>query len=166
MLAGTTALHQRSQFADRLRPQRAPAGLVPFAPNQDRGRIAVRYLGQRQVADLDLGRFVGPSAGIVQEQEQCMIPTALSGRHVRRCEHGIHLRLFQVRDQRFRGLLERYRPHLSAPFDQLRSVQPDEPGQRVNRGQTLIASGNSASAILFQVAQELSYAVGRHVDHV
>ena len=82
VFARITALHQRSQFADRLRPQRAPAGLVPFAPDQDRGQVAVGYLRQRQVADPNLGRFIGPGTGVVQEQEQRMIPTALGGRHV------------------------------------------------------------------------------------
>ena len=87
VLARVTALHQRRQFADRLGPQRAPAGLVPLAPDQDRGQVAVGHLRQGQVLDPDLGRFIGPSAGVVQEQQQGMVPTALGRRQVRRRQH-------------------------------------------------------------------------------
>ena len=119
--------------------------------------------GKVRSLDPDLGRFIGPGPGVVQEQQQGMVPTALGRRQVRRREQGIHLRLLQVRDQRPRSLLERHRPHLPAPLDQLRRVQADEPGQGMDRGQPLVPGGDPASPLLLQVAQELSHTVGRHV---
>jgi hypothetical protein len=73
------------------------------------------------------------------------------------------VRFFQVGNQRTRALLERHGPYLSAPFDQFRCVQSDEPSQCVDRGQTLVARGDSTSSPFLQVGQELAHVIGRHV---
>src|SRR4029077_12526513 len=65
VVAWAPALHQRGQFPNHLRPQRTPTGLVSFASDQNRGQITVGNLWQYQVADSNLGGFIGPSARVV-----------------------------------------------------------------------------------------------------
>jgi hypothetical protein len=93
-----------------------------------------------------------------------MIPTPLSRRPVGGVKQGVHFWLFQVRDDRPRGFLERHRADASVPFDPLGGVQTNEPGQRVNGGQTLVACGDRTGALLLQLGQELAQAVGRQVE--
>jgi hypothetical protein len=78
-----------------------------------------------------------------------MIPTALSGRQIRRCKQSIHLGLFQVCDQCSRGLFERHGPHVTGPLNQLWSVLTDEPRQSVDSSRALIARGNFAAPLVF-----------------
>lgn len=97
VFAGITVLNKVGEFTHGLRPQRAPTRFVAFATDQDAGQVAVGHERQRQVADADLGSFIGASAGVVQEQEQRMIATTLSGRHFGRREHEVQLRFLRSR---------------------------------------------------------------------
>ena len=58
VLGRVTVPHQHHQLADRLDPERAPAGPIPFAPDQDRCQVALGHVRQGQVLDAGLGRLI------------------------------------------------------------------------------------------------------------
>ena len=55
------------KFAHRESPQRTETQLVALAANLHRGMVPAWCLGETEVADAELRRFIGSSAGIVEE---------------------------------------------------------------------------------------------------
>jgi hypothetical protein len=107
--------------------------------------------------------FISPSASIVKEQQQRLIPATLRRVPVRGREQGVHFLLLQVTDRDHRGLFERYDTDLAAPFDVLWTVQADEVSQRMDCGQALVARPHSTAPLFFDFLKEGPNPIGREV---
>jgi hypothetical protein len=101
-----------------------------------------------------LGDLVGPSASVVQEQKRRVVPTALGSALVGCFQQRIQLILFQVPNQRARGLLRRDGPNLTGPFQVFRAAQTNESRERTDCRETLITRGDLALASLLQILEE------------
>jgi len=165
MLAFTTTVNERSQFVNRLWPQRTTAGLVSLSVDENGRGVAVGCDTEVEVADPYLGYLVGPSASVVHEQKYCVVPTALGSATVGRFPQRIHLVRFQVPDQRARDLLRRDALNLTDPFQVFRAVLTDESRQGTNRSETLISCGNPATVSFFQVSEKRPGAGWRYILH-
>src|SRR5262249_49665768 len=82
VLAFRTILDEGEQLLDRPGPQRTAPLLVTLAVNQYGRGVTARRLSQVQVGDAHVRNFVGPGAGVVQEQQHGVIATALSRRYI------------------------------------------------------------------------------------
>src|SRR5437762_5573188 len=68
-----------------------------------------------------------------------MIPASLLGTLIRCIQQCIHFRLLEICDCRLRCSLAWNGAELPAPLDALGTMQPNKAGQRVDRGQPLVA---------------------------
>jgi len=119
-----------------------------------------------KIADADVGGFIGAGSGIVQEQQKRVVATPLRGATVGGREQGIHLRFVEVGDRSLSGSFEGDGPNLSAPFDTLGTMLPDEMSQPMDHRQSLVAGCHAAAARLLQALKERSHAVGGEVIKV
>jgi len=118
---------------------------------------------QLQVAHGHPDRFARPGTGVVQEEQYRVIAEALPGAEVRGVEQRIHLMFFEITHAFVWRLLERDAADLIAPREVLGAAAADEAPERVERGQSLIASRDAAGASLFEMAEKLANAIRRHI---
>ena len=104
-------------------------------------------------------------AGVVQEQQHCVVATALLGAPVRAGQQRVDLRLVEVRHGCVSSLLVRDTADLCTPCNMLRAVLPDEARQSMDGGKALIARGDAAAARGLDVTEELPHQLRRHIDH-
>ncbi len=90
--------------------------------DQDGRTVAVRRVPEIEVRDLYVREFVRSGTRVVQEQQYCIIPAALSRAWVRRSQQGIHFMLFQVGYQGAGDFLGENGPDFSAPLDMFWAV--------------------------------------------
>ena len=155
-LAGASSLHRKRHFLSSLRPERAAPFLVPLAKESDRGEPALWVAGQIEVFNTQASDFTGTRPGVVDKQQQPIIPLALYRLPIRLRQKRIHLRLLQVRDLALAEPLERDRSDFAAPRDVFRTLETYVTSQRTNRCQPLVSSADAAPATLLEVEQELS----------
>src|SRR5271154_2960442 len=83
-----------------------------------------------------------------------MIPMPSLRRPVGCSQHSVDFVLVQIADSNAGRALELHRPQLRRPAEIVRTALSDEGGERMTGCQTLIARGDRAFAVLFEMAQE------------
>ena len=154
VVCGGTSLDERADFTDGLRPERAAAQFVAFAPDHNGRMIPLGDMGNLQVRDGDLCRFIGARSSVIEEEEESMVTTLLKGRSQGGCQEGIHFRFFKIGDRGVRIFFEGDSTDLAAPLKMLRAILADEVRQGADGGQTLVAGRDSTTSGLFEVCEE------------
>src|SRR5437773_11571394 len=94
-----------------------------------------------------------------------MIPASLLGTLIRCIQQCIHFRLLEICDCRVRCSLAWNGAEVPALLDALGTMQPNKASQRVDRGQPLVACGDSTLAGCLQVPKQEAYRVRLDVHH-
>jgi hypothetical protein len=150
---------QSSELLNGARPQRTLPLFATFAADFHRATRQVQF------ADEQLCSFLGASSGVVEKQQQSVVATALGGLAIWDAQQRIHLRFVQIGNDCLAGLFERNGTDLAAPSDVFRTVLSHEASQSMNRGQPLVPSGDRTLPHLFQIGQEESHQIRRHIGH-
>lgn len=95
-----------------------------------------------------------------------MISPALLGAAVRSGQDGIHLRLVQIGEFVPCESLEWDGSYLAAPGNMFGTAFGDESRHRVNGRETLVAGADGASSVLFEMIEEASQHLTRHVRDI
>ena len=135
--------------------RRAAALLAPLADDADGLRVPI------DVADPERRGLARACTGVVKEQQQRMIAYPLARQSIGSGQQRIDLRLLQVSDAGRNTLLDRHHPDLGAPFHVLRTVRADEPGQGMDRAETLVPRGRGAVPHALNVSEEGANHLGR-----
>ena len=85
---------ERFQGGGGPRPERTPPHFRSFAHQAYGGLMCI---GQVEVADGEASDFVGARAGVVEKEEDRVVPEAESSRSVGRVEERVHLWFFKIR---------------------------------------------------------------------
>ena len=127
---------ETAKLLDCLAPEWATALLAPLAcdPNGLGMPVDITYP--------HTGRLAHACPGIVEEQQQRVVACSLERRSVRGRQQRIDLSLLDLGNACRDALLDRDHPELGGPLDMLRAALSDEAGQRMNRGEALIACGD------------------------
>ena len=104
------------------------------------------HMGEMKIGNAELRRFIGASARIIEEEEQCVITASLCGVAIRSRKQCIHFRFFQVSDRDLRRPLEWNTPNVSTPFNMFGRTFSNKTRQCVDRCETLVAGRHTAPA--------------------
>jgi hypothetical protein len=118
-----------------------------------------------EIADGDGCRLAGAGAGVVEEQQDAVIATALLSCAVWRGQERVDLGLVEIAETRPVIAFERDGADLAAPGNQLRAALADERRERMDRCQSLVARPDAAAAALLDVAEEAAHDIRRHLRH-
>src|SRR5260370_21660017 len=108
-----------------------------------------------QIFDPNMRRLICACAGVVKEQQECMVPGPDFGSLVWNCQQCIDLPFLQI------AYWDRSRPFgfhgtdLSAPLHILRTAFGDEGGKPMHSSESLISARDTALPFFFDIAQEL-----------
>src|SRR5438128_6527506 len=149
---------QSREFSNGHRPKRTETFFTAFTVD-----LHTRS-GQVQIVDQQLGGFIGTATGVVKEQQQGIVAAALRGLTIGAGQQCVHLWFFQIRNNRLRRLLERDCTKLTTPLNVFRTVFSDESRQSMDSSESLVSRRDSTFARLFQMEQEETDKIGRHVD--
>src|SRR5215470_6514389 len=119
--------------------------------------------GDLEIGNRQLRSFVGARSTVIQEEQQRIVTTPLCGLTIGSVEQGVHLRFFQISDLGLRRFLGWDGPDVPTPGYVFGARQADEASQRMNRGEPLIARGNTATTLFLQMQKKLADKFGRQI---
>jgi hypothetical protein len=146
---------QGAQDLGGVRPERAKPNLATLSQDPNEGRRSKIQGSYGQV-----GGFIGTSTGVIEEEEQRVIPLTLGTATVRRCEESVHLLSLEIRYRRRKSLTQRHSLDLGSQVNKFGNTPAYEVEQGVNRGETLVSCRQGTAAFLLQVGQEVTYNLG------
>lgn len=121
----------------------------PFPEELDDRGGAEAYVGAPHRNELG-----NPRPGVVQRQQEGVVPPSAVGRTVTACQDGVHFRTRQVGDlsswRAFAGNGQDARRQVDA----LRRTQCCEPDEGADGAQTRIARRNAVGAVFFEVVEK------------
>ena len=142
------------QLLHCFRPQRTYPALVAFAEDADGPGMPI------DIGDSDRACLGGAGAGVVEEQQQGVVPFSLRRGPIGCRQDRVHLWLVEIGDADLNRLLDRNQPDLCTPLDMLGTAFADEASQGMDAGQTLIARCHGTVAGVFQIGKKRSNQVG------
>ena len=140
-----------------MRPERTRADFPPLAVEPGR-----RGCAEAEIRDRQLGSLRSSCAGVVEEEQQGVVPAALSTAAIGNREQSVHLVLVEVGHHGRGRATKRDRLDLRGVVYELGHEAPDEPEQRVEGGEALVPRGNRVAAFLLKVGKEAAH--DRRVD--
>ena len=123
--------------------------LASFPEQLDDGGGAEAYVGAAQRNELGDTR-----SGVVQRQQENVVPASAVGGAVTACQDGVHFRPRQVVDLSSWRAFAGNRQNARGQVDGLRRAQRCESNERPYGGQTRIAGLNAVAAMHFEVVEE------------
>jgi hypothetical protein len=101
--------------------------------------------------------FVCAGSGVVEKQEERVVPVSRRSLTVEAPQHRIHIRLIQISDSWFSGLLEGNGANIRAPRKMFRVMTSDESSHRSDGSKALVTSRNSAGTNGLEVGEKRSH---------
>ena len=141
-----------------VRPERTCADFPSLVVEPGRRRCAEAEIGNRQ-----LGSLCSSCASVVEEEQQGVVPAALSSTAIGHRKQSIHLVFVEIGHHGCGRATKRDRLDLCGVVHELGYEAPDESEQRVEGGKALVPCGNRVAAPLLKVDKEATHEL-RTVD--
>jgi hypothetical protein len=109
---------------------------------------------QAEIIDTQFGCFISPCSRVVHKEQKGAIPMAKCSGWVGRIQQSIDFRLFEIADWHGGRTLGLDGAELSTPVQIFGASFCDEASESMDGRQTLIATGDAAFPLFFDVPQE------------
>src|SRR5581483_11505263 len=153
-LSGCAADRQCPQDIERCWPQGASTPFVALSEDLHTVGIVV------ELVDRQCGCCADARAGVVEEEQHCVVALTLRRRTLWSSQKSLHLGAIEASDGRLDRSFERDETQLAAPLDMLRGALTNKAGQSMEGTQALVAGARTAASVGFDVLEELPDPLG------